>query len=145
MGKFQSAGCCFFLLSSMWNVTAAQRMDVHLSYFHSLLAVASLLRTNDMAFVHLCPGLTVPQPNCIWGIWITFIIDSHLLAIKRRSVIAKLFLLLNNDKNVLPSNEFGICSVRFFPRQTVSKIHFHFICCNLSHLLFFHFFLDANN
>lgn len=93
-------------------------------------------------FLHLCYW-PCAQTICIWGIWITFIIDSHLGAIKCSTIIAKLFPCARRfepKKRTNPSNEiyFFVC---------VSKIQFYFICtnfCKFSVLfsLFFALFLS---
>lgn len=64
---------------------------VHLSYFHSLLLSFCVHITRISTLV----PLTV-HTSCIRGIWITFIIDSHLRAIIRKSIMAKLVLRSND-------------------------------------------------
>lgn len=118
----------------MW-VCTLHMMDVLCTFvvFSFIVAVATLCVRKRHAFcapLLLCHWPFGCTRRSILGIWITFIIDSHLCAIKRSNVMAKLFFALATIYAHKKTKEWIV----FF--HLVSKIQFHFIHCNFSHTFF---------
>lgn len=93
----------FFLSGWQWCVfmhCIANTMDVmYICRIFIHCCLEHFAYKNDMHFVRSC--CATDHFGCtrhyIWGIWITFIIDSHLCAIKRSYSNGKTFLLSYHD------------------------------------------------